>query len=218
MNIINPLQEKINNSKALDFGTIFSASIELFKKTWLQGFLLQLFTVIIMLPLIIVLYIPMIMMIIGQSQSDNYGSDSFSTFFAGMSILYILFVIVGIIVLGAVSVALNAAFFRIMRALDEGKTVKASDFFYFLNKKHLSKIFMLMLVIILISSIVGFVVIILLIPTLFLSLLIVGLYCGVAQAQECVPLITSVEVDAEGSITFETQFTSTPTPKQGPFI
>ncbi|MBN4070351.1 hypothetical protein JYT76_01590 [Olleya sp. AH-315-F22] len=151
MNTIEYLQEKINNAKALDFGTIFNASIELFKKTWLQGFLLQLFTVIIMLPLIIVLYIPLFTFIFAEAQYGNSSTEMYSDFFAGMSILYILFVIIGILVLGAVQVALQAAFFRIMRALDEGKTVTTSDFFCFLNGKHLSKTFMLMLVSILIA-------------------------------------------------------------------
>jgi hypothetical protein len=151
MNTISYLQEKINNARALDFGTIFSASIELFKKTWLQGFLLQLFTVIVMLPLIIVLYVPLITMMIAQANSGYSGSDTYSDFFAGMSIIYILFVIVGIFVLGAVSVALQAAFFRIMRALDEGKTITTSDFFCFLNGKHLSKTFLLVLVTVIIA-------------------------------------------------------------------
>lgn len=151
MNNIDYLQEKINNAKALDFGTIFSASIELFKKTWLQGFLLQLFTVIIMLPLIIILYVPFITMIFAQAQSGNIDPDMYSNFFAGMSIMYILFVIVGVFVLGAVQVALQAAFFRIMRALDEGKTITTSDFFCFINGKHLSKTFLLMLVTVLIA-------------------------------------------------------------------
>ncbi|MDO5978270.1 hypothetical protein [Flavivirga spongiicola] len=145
MNTINGLLEKIENAKALDFGTIFNESIELFKKTWLQGFLLQLFTVIIMMPLIIVLYLPLIGMIIAQQESGYSDSEAFSGFFAGMSILYVLFVIVGIFVLGAISVALNAAFFRIMRKLDYNESVTTSDFFYFVKGKHLSKIFVLML-------------------------------------------------------------------------
>ena len=171
MNTIGYLQEKINNAKALDFGIIFSTSIELFKKTWLQGFLLQLFTVIIMLPLIIILYIPLVTMIIAQAQSGNTNPEMYSDFFAGMSIVYILIIIVGIFVLGAVSVALNAAFFRIMKKLDDNETVTTSDFFYFLNGKHLSKTFVLMLATTLITSIVGFAVVILLIPTFFFSLL-----------------------------------------------
>jgi len=151
MNTINTLQEKINNAKALDFGTIFSESIELFKKTWLQGFLLQIFTIIVMLPLIIILYVPLITMFIVQAQNGNSDSSTYSEFFGSMSVLYILFVIIGILVLGAVSVALNAAFFRIMKSLDYGEQVTTSDFFYFLNGKYLSKTFIIMLVSILIA-------------------------------------------------------------------
>jgi len=151
MNTISFLQEKINNAKALDFGTIFSESIELFKKTWLQGFLMQLFTIIVMLPLIIILYVPLITMMIAQSKSGYSDPSMFNDFFAGMSIIYIVIVIVGIFVLGAVSVAINAAFFRIMKALDEGKTVTTSDFFCFINGKYLSKTFMLMIVSVLIA-------------------------------------------------------------------
>jgi hypothetical protein len=146
MNKINTLSEKISNAKELDFGNIFSESIELFKKTWLQGFLLQLFTIIIMLPLITVLYIPLIGMIIAQAESGSSNPEDFNAFFAGMSIFYILFVVVGVLVLGSISVALNAAFFRIMKMLDHNEQVTTSDFFYFIKAKYLSKIFVLMLV------------------------------------------------------------------------
>lgn len=145
MNTINSLLEKIGNAKALDFGTILNESIELFKKTWLQGFLLQLFTVIVMMPLIIILYLPLIGMMIAQQENGYSDPEAFSGFFAGMSILYILFVIVGIFVLGAISMALNAAFFRIMKKLDYNEAVTTSDFFYFVKGKYLSKIFVLML-------------------------------------------------------------------------
>ena len=145
MHTIESLIDKINNAKELDFGTILSESIELFKKTWLQGFLLQLFTVIIMLPLIIVLYIPLIGIFIAQADGGYSSPSDFNAFFAGMSIFYILFVIVGVFVLGAISVALNAAFFRIMKMLDHNEQVTTSDFFYFIKTKYLSKIFVLML-------------------------------------------------------------------------
>ena len=97
MNTISSLQEKINNAKALDFGTIFSESIELFKKTWLQGFLLQIFTIVVMLPLIIILYVPLITMMIAQAESGYSDPNVYGDFFASMSILYICFVIIGIL-------------------------------------------------------------------------------------------------------------------------
>lgn len=151
MNTINTLLQKIETAKALDFGTIFSESIELFKKTWLQGFLLQIFTLIVMMPLIIVLYAPFIGMVIAQQESGYADPEAFNSFFAGMSILYILFVFVGVFVLGAVSVALNAAFFRMMKILDYSGQVTTSDFFYFLKGKYLKKTLLLMLVSMLIA-------------------------------------------------------------------
>lgn len=146
MNTIENLLEKIERAKDLDFGTIFSESIELFKKTWLQGFLMILFTMLIMLPLIIVFYIPFIGMVIAQQESGYANTDGFESFFAGMSVLYILFVIVGVLVLGAVTVAVNAGFYRIMRKLDNNESVVTSDFFHFVKKQYLGKTFMIMLV------------------------------------------------------------------------
>ncbi|RED50350.1 hypothetical protein [Seonamhaeicola aphaedonensis] len=144
MNTVNTLIEKINSAKSLDFGNIFSDSIELFKKTWLQGFLLQLFTLIVMLPLIIVLYVPLIAAVIAQQES-GYANESFESFIAGISVLYIVFILAGVLVLGAISVGLNAGFYRIMRKLDNNEVTTASDFFYFIKGKYLSKIFVLML-------------------------------------------------------------------------
>lgn len=151
MNTVEKLLGKIERAKELDFGTIFSESIELFKKTWLQGFLMILFTMLIMLPLIIVFYVPLIGAVIAQQESGYADTDGFETFFASMSVLYIIFVIVGALVAGAVTVAINAGFYRIMRKLDYNETVVTSDFFYFVKKQYLSKTFMLMLVSILIA-------------------------------------------------------------------
>ncbi len=145
MTKISSLLQKIENAKALDFGTIFSESIELFKKTWLQGFLLQLFTLIIMMPLIIIIYLPLIGIAIAQQEDGSIDPEAFNGVFAGMSILYVLFIIVGVFVLGAITVALNAAFFRIIQKLDYNESVSTSDFFYFVKGKYLSKIFILML-------------------------------------------------------------------------
>ena len=78
MNTISSLLDKIERAKELDFGTIFGESIELFKKTWLQGFLLQLFTLIVMLPLIIVLYAPFIGMIIAEEEITYNGYTGYS--------------------------------------------------------------------------------------------------------------------------------------------
>jgi len=151
MNTKETLITKIENAKALDLGDIFNKSIELFKKTWLQGLLLQLFTLLVMLPLIIVFYVPFIGMIIAQQKSGYGNNEAFESFFGGMSVLYILLVIVGIFVLGAISIALNAGFYRIMNRLDHNEQVVTSDFFFFIKGKYLSKTSLILLVSILIA-------------------------------------------------------------------
>ncbi len=142
MNTINNLLQKIEQAPRLDFGTIFGDAIELFKKTWLQGVLLQIFTALIMMPIIIVLYLPMIGMVIAGEQSV----DMYSEFITGASIFYILFFIVGIFAIGTLYLTLNAAFFRIMQKMDHDETVATSDFFYFIKQKYLSKILLLLLI------------------------------------------------------------------------
>ncbi|WP_396602092.1 hypothetical protein [Algibacter sp. R77976] len=146
MNVIDTLLGKIERAKDLDFGIIFSESIELFKKTWLQGFLMFLFMMLIMLPLIIVFYIPFVGMIIAQQESGYADTSGMEGFFAGMSVLYILFVVVAALVLGSVSIAINAGFYRIMRKIDNNEQVVTPDFFHFVKKQYLGKTFMIMLV------------------------------------------------------------------------
>jgi len=147
------IQSRINNAKALDFGIIFNESIELFKKSWLHGFLLQLFTIIISLPFIIILYVPFVILLVAQSQSGHVETDELSSFFAGFSILYILFFIIGILTISVIQLAMHASFFRILKRLDNDEDVKITDLFYYVKGKYAGNLFMLMLMAIVISII-----------------------------------------------------------------
>lgn len=140
------LQSKIDNARALDFGTIFSQSIELFKKSWIQGFLLQLFMMILIAPFIIMLYLPFIMVIINQSNSGQFDPQAMNGLFAGFSILYLIMFVIGLVIIGTIQFALNAAFFKILRDLDQGLEAKISDLFYFMKSKYLAKMILMMLV------------------------------------------------------------------------
>lgn len=142
---LTEIQSKINSARALDFGTIFNQSIELFKKSWLQGFLMQLFVIIIMLPIIVVMYVPFIMMIISQSQNGQVDPNAISTFLAGFSLVYLLLFFVAVILLSSVSVALQAGLFRILRELDANREVKTADLFYFFKGNYWGKMILLML-------------------------------------------------------------------------
>lgn len=148
---VSEFQSKVASAKDLEFGTIFSLSIGLFKKSWLQGFLMQLFLFLLILPFMIMVYVPLVFMIINQSESGQMDPNAMEGIFAGFSIFYILLFIVGVLVVAALQMALNAAFYRLLRSLDEGREVKTSDLFYFMKAKYFGKIVLLMLVTLLIA-------------------------------------------------------------------
>lgn len=139
MNTLSSIQEKINNAKDLDFGDIFNRCIELFKKSWLQGFLLQLFGMLLMAPVIIIFYVPLVMAMMANAEQGAYGPDMYDGILAGFSIISILLLIVAIIVLSAVIMCLQGAFYNILKKLDHGQTVSTSDFFIFLKGTYLAK-------------------------------------------------------------------------------
>ncbi|MEO6347084.1 MAG: hypothetical protein ABIO60_04155, partial [Aquaticitalea sp.] len=139
------IKSKIDIARELDFGIIFNLSIELFKKSWLQGFLMQLIAVVISLPLIMLLYVPLITMFISQSENGHLDPNAFSSFFAGLSILYIIVFIIGVLIIGGISVGLYAGFFRILKDMDHNRTTATGQLFFFFKKAYLGKIFLLML-------------------------------------------------------------------------
>lgn len=150
---LSEIQQKIKNAPALDFGDIFNKSVELFKKSWLYGLLLQLFVLIITLPFIIILYAPFVMSIVAQSKSGHVDPDVFGSLFAGFTVFYLVIFFLGILAATVFQLALQAAFFRIINRIDEGKDVNAADLFYFLKGKYFGSVTLLMLATILIGAI-----------------------------------------------------------------
>lgn len=153
MTTMNSILEKIANAPSLDFGTIFSDSFDLFKKTWVQGFLLQIFTFIMVLPFIFLLYAPLIGIYISAASSGSQDPEAFKAYFAGLGIAYLSLFFIGVLILIVISMALQAGFFRIMKQLDFNEPVQTSDFFYYLKGKYFGKMIILMLASIFIGSV-----------------------------------------------------------------
>ena len=136
----NSISNRIENSKPLDFGNIFSRSIELFKEVWLQGFITLLFTFITILPIVIVFYIPMIgIAIFDQGSLDRDAPPILLT----LSMIILIPILV--LCLMMISMALSAAFLRICR-LKDLKEDGADDYFYYFKKPYRKKLFMLSLI------------------------------------------------------------------------
>jgi len=133
------LLQHIKTNPALDFGSIFSRSFDLFKNVWLQGFIILLLTFLVILPFYIILYIPMIAA--GITDPETIQNHELPPMVAiAMGILSPV-IAIGV---STFALALNAAFMKICRQKDLGEPSSDDYFFYFKNGR-LGKVFILAL-------------------------------------------------------------------------
>lgn len=132
--LFGEIQQKIQHAKMLDFGQIFNDSIELYKKVWLQGFIMFLLMFAVSIPFVIIIYLPLILL--GIAEATTSGS------FNGLAPLAFIFIILAyfffIFVLMVVSFGLKAALYRIIRQKDLN-VIGKDDYFYFLRRPYLGK-------------------------------------------------------------------------------
>tara|TARA_R110002051_G_scaffold155988_2_gene227883 strand:+ start:2722 stop:3450 length:729 start_codon:yes stop_codon:yes gene_type:complete len=133
------ITERIKTNSDLSFGDIFSKSFDLFKKVWLQGFIVLLLTFVIILPFYMILYIPMIGT--GITDPEAIRNNELPPMVAiAMGILAPV-IAVGV---STFALALNAAFLKICRQNDIGEE-SSGDYFYFFKEGRLGKVFILAL-------------------------------------------------------------------------
>ena len=133
------ITERIKTNTDLSFGEIFSKSFNLFKKVWLQGFIVLLLTFIIMVPFYIILYIPLIAS--GITDPEAIQNNELPTMVAiAMGILAPV-IAVGV---STFALALNAAFLKMCRQKDIEEE-SSDDYFYFFKEGRLGKVFILAL-------------------------------------------------------------------------
>nr|WP_298997361.1 hypothetical protein [uncultured Allomuricauda sp.] len=133
--------KKIDSSNSLDFGRIFNASFELFKKVWVQGFITLLLTFVVIIPFYLVAYIPMVA--IGMTDPYYFESEELP---ASMILFFIFYYPVMLIGVTMFTTCLTAAFLRICKMVDSGQSGRDDYFFYF-KKPYLGKAFTLALII-----------------------------------------------------------------------
>lgn len=126
--IFDNLSAKISQKNPLDFGSIFSRSIELFKKVWLQGFLILLLTFVLILPFQILFYTPFIAA--GITDPEMLREEQMSPVLVIAMVILFPILMLGIMM---ISIALNAAFLRICKLKDMGSTESDDYFFYLKN-------------------------------------------------------------------------------------
>ncbi|WP_396636801.1 hypothetical protein [Maribacter sp. R77961] len=137
---LETINQKIIQKPSLEFGLIFSQSIELFKKVWLQGFITLLLTFVTILPFYIMIYIPMIAA--GITDPEMLKSEEMPPMVVLAMVLLLPVFLLGVMTFG---IALNAAFLRICRQKDSNEVI-SEDYFYFFKEGRLGKILKLALI------------------------------------------------------------------------
>ncbi|MEP1488857.1 MAG: hypothetical protein ABJK28_10555 [Algibacter sp.] len=141
MNTLSSLQEKIDNVKELDFGDILSRTFDLFKKTWLQGFIMVLLIMVVMIPFIVVVFMPTYSSVLEQVQSGNYDPNDGSSLLQGQTDSFRYMILGLTFFISFVTTGLTAGFYRIVKRIDFNESYGFSDFFYFYKAKNLGKMF-----------------------------------------------------------------------------
>ncbi len=131
------IQIKIQNAKALDFGTIFNNVFEMYKKVWLKGSLIMLLLVISAIG------ISLIFMFLGLSPepysfNDGFSFDKITKFYS----LNAIYNIPQVITISTLTIAFVGAFYRICKQHDLEEKGN-DDYFYFFKKEYFGKILML---------------------------------------------------------------------------
>lgn len=140
MKTFETLLSKIDQADDLDFGTILSASIELFKKVWVQGLLLMVLLLVAMIPFFIFIYIPIFKDLMEQINTGTYEPGDSSGIVKGIG-ERLQYVILGFtLVYTFLSAALVAGFYRLVKKIDHGEAYVFSDFFYFFKGATLGKL------------------------------------------------------------------------------
>lgn len=122
------ITRKIDDSNPLEFGTSFSKSFELFKKVWVQGFIVLLLTTVCILPFYILAYLPLIAA--GITDPEMLQHEELSP-----PIIIGLIVSIPIVMIAVMTISLGfmAAFLRICKIKDLNENSSDDYFFYFKN-------------------------------------------------------------------------------------
>jgi len=171
------LKQKINESKQLEFGAIFNKSIELFKNVWLQGLIQYVLTGVLMVPVMMIIYVPLILIMVplGLMNENMELNKEFGMGLGivGAALFFVLYVIAMVLML-SIQIIMRAAFYKICNDKDTNPNTSSDEFFFYFKKKYLKKIIKLSLISIgaIVLGMICFVIpaLIVMIPLLYLPI------------------------------------------------
>ncbi|RFN59676.1 hypothetical protein [Marixanthomonas ophiurae] len=141
----HPIFQKIEQAAKPDFGNILSKSFNLFKKVWIEGTVHILIALAISIPVMILAYVPLVPMMIKESQM-SYGQEfnPFVEYSVPVIIGYFLLLFVLIFIAQVFNYGISAHLYKVIQKADTGKPMDIGGYFVFL-KGNFSKLFVLSL-------------------------------------------------------------------------
>jgi hypothetical protein len=144
---MNKLQllQKIESANSPDFGNILSKSFDLFKKVWMDGFLHLLVTALAAIPLMLVIYLPLIPAFIAAAQSEG-GPENFqpNLDYPILTIVgYVIMVFVVMILTQVLSIGITAHYFKVCKIKDLDSQEDDGGYFSYLKGVNFGKLFVL---------------------------------------------------------------------------
>ena len=127
----HPIFQKIENANKPDFGDILSKSFDLFKKVWEQALYHVLITMVAVVPMILLIYVPYIIFIFSISGQDPYGGydqPDMTPYIPGL-IVYALVVFLLIFIVQAIVLGVAAHFYQVLKKMDHEEETDVGGYF-----------------------------------------------------------------------------------------
>jgi len=143
----NNIFQKIENSKSVDFGDVISKSFELYQKYFTQGLTHSLIALLVVIPFLIVIYLPLIPIYAEmlQNSGDPYYTPSFvDDYSVGIIVVWYLLIFVFSFLMQLVNMSIFGHFMKFLRNEDTGRNEEIGSYFTLL-KDHFGKLLLLSL-------------------------------------------------------------------------
>lgn len=138
--------QRIEEANKPDFGAILSKSFELFKKTWEQALYHVLASMVVVIPMLLIIYVPYFAVIFSQVSSGSNDFNDASEFitYLPLLIVYGLVVFCVIFIFQAVLLGVTAHYYTLLKKEDLGLAREIGGYFDFV-KRDFKKLFVLSL-------------------------------------------------------------------------
>lgn len=137
--------QRIETAGKPSFSDILSKSFELFKKVWKEAFYHVLITIAILIPFLIIIYVPLLTMMGYSGVYNIYGYYEPFELPIGLLIVYAIIFFALIFIIQGLSLGIIAHFFKVCKKEDSGSIKETGSYFVFLKGKNLKKVMVLSL-------------------------------------------------------------------------